>query len=207
MRVTVSRDAYEKKIERLVDRCLLNIEKALQGTALNKDDIDGILLVGGSTQTPRIREMIGLKFGKEPYAGINPLEAVAIGAAVQGGILAGGTRDILLLDVTPFTLAIETEGGVATPLVAKNSSIPLERKSVFSTAEDNQTAVTVKVFEGEDELTKENRLLGEFNLEGIPRAARGVPQIEVQFDIDANGILSVGAKELGTGKEMVVRMS
>ena len=151
--------------------------------------------------------MIGEYFDKKPCSTINPREAVVAGAAVQAGILDGVTLDTLLLDVTPFTLAIETEGGLATPLVAKNSSIPLEKRSVFSTAEDNQASVTVKVFEGENETAEENRLLGEFDLEGIPLAKRGVPQIEVVFDIDANGILSVGAKELGTGKEMVVRMT
>lgn len=207
MRFQVTRELYEYEIRRLVQRCHGIIGKVLRDSGLSSGDMDEILLVGGMTQTPRIRQMIGEYFDKNPCRTINPLEEVVAGAAVQAGILDGVTLDTLLLDVTPFSLSIETEGGIATSLVEKNTTIPIKRRSVFSTAEDNQTEVTVSIFEGEDELAKENRLLGEFNLEGIPRAARGVPQIEVVFDIDANGILSVGAKELGTGKEMVVRMS
>jgi molecular chaperone DnaK len=145
-------------------------------------------------------------FGKEPHKGVNPDEVVAVGAAIQGGVLAGAVKDVLLLDVTPLTLGIETLGQVMTPLVERNTTIPTERKQIFSTAEDNQMAVTVKVYQGERPMAPDNRLLGEFNLEGIPPAPRGVPQIEVKFDIDANGILNVSAKDLGTGKEQTVRI-
>src|SRR3954468_18114439 len=145
-------------------------------------------------------------FGKDPHKGVNPDEVVAVGAAIQGGVLAGEVQDVLLLDVTPLSLGIETEGGVMTRLVEKNTTIPAERKQTFSTAADNQTAVTIRVFQGEREMAADNRLLGQFNLEGIPPAPRGLPQIEVKFDIDANGILNVSAKDLGTGKEQNVRI-
>ena len=145
-------------------------------------------------------------FGKEPHKGVNPDEVVAVGAAIQGGVLAGEVKDMLLLDVTPLSLGIETLGGIMTKLVEKNTTIPTEKKQVFSTADDNQTAVTVKVFQGEREMAADNRLLGQFNLEGIPPSPRGVPQIEVKFDIDANGILNVSAKDLGTSKQQTVRI-
>src|SRR5262249_34469182 len=145
-------------------------------------------------------------FGKDPHKGVNPDEVVAVGAAIQGGVLAGEVQDVLLLDVTPLSLGIETEGGVMTKLVERNTTIPAERKQTFSTAADNQTAVTIRVFQGEREMASDNRLLGQFNLEGIPTAPRGIPQIEVKFDIDANGILNVSAKDLGTGKEQSVRI-
>jgi molecular chaperone DnaK len=153
-----------------------------------------------------VQELVRKIFNKEPHKGVNPDEVVAVGAAIQGGVLAGEVKDVLLLDVTPLSLGIETLGGIMTKLVEKNTTIPTERKQVFSTADDNQTAVTVRVFQGEREMAADNRLLGQFNLEGLPPAPRGVPQIEVKFDIDANGILNVAAKDLGSGKEQTVRI-
>ena len=155
---------------------------------------------------PRVQEMVKEIFGKDPHKGVNPDEVVAVGAAIQGAVLAGEVKDVLLLDVTPLSFGIETLGGVVTKLVERNTTIPAERKQTFSTAADNQTAVTVRVFQGDREMAADNRLLGEFNLEGIPEAPRGVPQIEVAFNIDANGILNVNAKDLGTGKEQSVRI-
>ena len=169
-------------------------------------DIDEVVLVGGSTRVPKVREIVKKIFGKDPHQGVNPDEVVAVGAAIQGSVLAGDRKDVLLLDVTPLTLGIETEGGVLTALIERNTTIPAERKNTFSTAADNQTAVTVRVFQGERKMAAHNRLLGEFNLEGIPAAPRGVPQIEVKFDIDQNGILNVSAREVGSGKEASVKI-
>ncbi|MEM6689494.1 MAG: molecular chaperone DnaK [Planctomycetota bacterium] len=200
----ISRSKFEELIDPLVERCRGPVMQALKDAGLSPSDIDEIVLVGGSTRVPRVRELVKGVFGKDPHQGVNPDEVVAIGAAIQGSVLAGDRTDVLLLDVTPLTLGIETEGGVMTALVERNTTIPVEKKQTFSTAADNQSAVTVRVFQGERKMASSNRLLGEFNLEGIPPQPRGVPQIEVKFDIDQNGILSVGAKELKTGKEASV---
>ncbi len=202
----ITRSKFEELIDDLVERCRKPVLQALEDAGLKPSEIDEIVLVGGSTRVPKVREVVKAIFGKEPHQGVNPDEVVAVGAAIQGSVLAGDRTDVLLLDVTPLTLGIETEGGVMTALVERNTTIPAEKKNVFSTAADNQTAVTVRVFQGERKMASSNRLLGEFNLEGIPPQPRGVPQIEVKFDIDQNGILSVSAKELKTGKEASVEI-
>ncbi len=202
----ITRSKFEELIDDLVERCRKPVLKALDDAGFKPSDIDEIVLVGGSTRVPKVRELVKSIFGKEPHQGVNPDEVVAVGAAIQGSVLAGDRTDVLLLDVNPLTLGIETEGGVMTALVERNTTIPVEKKNVFSTAADNQSAVTVRVFQGERKMAASNRLLGEFNLEGIPPQPRGVPQIEVKFDIDQNGILSVSAKELKTGKEASVQI-
>ena len=169
--------------------------------------IDEVILVGGSTRIPKVQELVKEFFGKEPNKSVNPDEVVAVGAAIQGGVLAGEVTDVLLLDVTPLSLGIETLGGVATKLIERNTTIPTNKSQVFSTAEDNQTAVDIRVVQGEREFAKDNKLLGQFRLEGIPAAPRGVPQIEVTFDIDANGIVNVSAKDKGTGKEQKITIT
>ena len=189
-----------------MERCRGPVLQALKDAGMDPKDIDEVVLVGGSTRVPKVREVVKSIFGKDPHQGVNPDEVVAVGAAIQGSVLAGDRNDVLLLDVTPLTLGIETEGGVMTALVERNTTIPAEKKNVFSTAADNQTAVTVRVFQGERKMANANRLLAEFNLEDIPASPRGVPQIEVKFDIDQNGILSVSAKELKTGKEANVEI-
>ncbi len=204
LQMTISRIDFEKLVDDLVERCRGPVMKALEDAKLDPSKIDEVVLVGGSTRIPKVRDLVKQIFKKDPHQGVNPDEVVAIGAAIQGGVLAGDVTDVLLLDVTPLSLGIETLGGVMTKLVERNTTIPAERKQVFSTADDNQTAVTVRVFQGEREMCADNRMLGQFNLEGVPPAPRGVPQIEVKFDIDANGILSVSAKDLGTGKEQTV---
>ncbi|TVS14593.1 MAG: molecular chaperone DnaK, partial [Planctomycetaceae bacterium] len=206
LQVSITRAKFEELIDKLVERCRGPVMQALKDAKYSPSDIDEIVLVGGSTRVPKVQTMVRGIFGKEPHKGVNPDEVVAIGAAIQGSVLAGDRKDVLLLDVSPLTLGIETEGGVMTALVERNTTIPTERKQVFSTAADNQTAVTVKVYQGERKMAENNRLLGEFNLEGIPPAPRGMPQIEVKFDVDQNGILNVSAKDLGTGKEASVRI-
>ncbi|HEU5115156.1 MAG TPA: Hsp70 family protein, partial [Isosphaeraceae bacterium] len=173
----------------------------LEDAKLKPSDINEVVLVGGSTRMPRVQQIVKEIFGKDPHKGVNPDEVVAIGAAIQGAVLTGEKKDILLLDVTPLSLGLETKGGVFTKLVERNTTIPTEKKETFTTADDNQTAVTIKVFQGERPMANDNRLLGEFNLEGIPPARMGTPQIEVTFNIDANGILAVSARDKGTGKE------
>ncbi len=202
----ISRSTFEELIDDLVERCRGPVLQALKDAGMSPSDIDEVVLVGGSTRVPKVREVVKGIFGKDPHQGVNPDEVVAVGAAIQGSVLAGERTDVLLLDVTPLTLGIETEGGVMTALVERNTTVPVEKKNVFSTAADNQSAVTVRVFQGERKMATGNRLLGEFNLEGIPPQPRGVPQIEVKFDIDQNGILSVSAKELKTGKEASVEI-
>jgi molecular chaperone DnaK len=206
LQVTITRAKFEELIDKLIDRCRTPVEQALKDAKLSPSDIDEVVVVGGSTRVPKVQEMVRNIFGKDPHKGVNPDEVVAVGAAIQGSVLAGDRKDVLLLDVTPLTLGIETEGGVLTPLVERNTTIPVEKKKTFSTAADSQTAVTVRVFQGERPMATDNRLLGEFNLEGIPPAPRGVPQIEVKFDIDQNGILNVSAKDLGSNKEASVRI-
>ncbi len=206
LQMTISRSKFEELIDPLVERCRKPLMQALQDANLKPGSIDEIVLVGGSTRVPKVRQMVKEIFGKDPHQGVNPDEVVAVGAAIQGSVLAGDRRDVLLLDVTPLTLGIETEGGIMTPLVERNTTIPVEKKNVFSTAADMQTAVTIKVFQGERKMAAHNRLLGEFNLEEIPPAPRGVPQIEVKFDIDQNGILNVSARDLGTRKEATIRI-
>ena len=206
LQMNVTRSDFERLIDPLVERCRTPVEQALKDAKLSPRDIDEIVLVGGSTRVPMVQEMVKNVFGKDPHQGVNPDEVVAVGAAIQGAVLAGDRKDVLLLDVTPLTLGIETEGGVLTALVERNTTIPTEKMQVFSTAADNQTAVTIQVYQGERKMAIDNRLLGKFDLTGIPPAPRGVPQIEVKFDIDQNGILNVSAKDLGTNKEANVEI-
>ncbi len=206
LQTTITRSKFEQLVDPLIERCRKPVLQALKDAKMSPQEIDEIVLVGGSTRVPKVQQVVREIFGKEPHKGVNPDEVVAVGAAIQGSVLSGERKGVLLLDVTPLTLGIETEGGVMTALVERNTTIPVEKKKVFSTAADSQTAVTVRVFQGERAMATDNRLLGEFNLEGIPPAPRGVPQIEVRFDIDQNGILNVGAKDLGTGKEASVRI-
>ena len=202
--IKLTRSKLEALVEPLVARSLKPVEIALKDANLKTSDINDVILVGGQTRMPMVQEKVKDFFGKEPRKDINPDEAVAVGAAVQGAVLSGDVTDILLLDVTPLTLGIETMGGVMTPVIEKNTTIPTNKSQIFSTAEDNQTAVTVNVVQGERKQAKENKQLGLFNLDGIPAAPRGMPQIEVSFDIDANGILNVSAKDKATDKEQSI---
>ncbi|GLW59702.1 chaperone protein DnaK [Hydrogenophilus thermoluteolus] len=197
----ITRAKFESLVEDLIERTIEPCRIALKDAGLTVKEIDEVILVGGQTRMPKVQEKVKEFFGKEPRKDVNPDEAVAIGAAIQGGVLQGEVKDVLLLDVTPLSLGIETLGGVMTKLINKNTTIPTKATQIFSTADDNQTAVTIRVFQGEREMARDNKLLGEFNLEGIRPAPRGVPQIEVTFDIDANGILHVSARDKDTGKE------
>ena len=204
--MTISRSQFERLTDHLFERLRGPVLKALEDAKLKASDIDEVVLVGGSTRMPRVQQIVKEIFDKEPHKGVNPDEVVAVGAAIQGAVLAGDVKGVLLLDVTPLSLGLETKGGVFTKLVERNTTIPTEKKETFTTAEDNQTAVTIKVYQGERPMAADNRLLGEFNLEGIPPAPMGVPQIEVSFNIDANGILHVSAKDKGTGKEQTIKI-
>ena len=202
----LSRAKFEQLVDPLVQRTIPPMEKALSDAKLTADDIDEVVLVGGSTRMPKIQEVVAEFFEQEPHRGVNPDEVVAVGAAIQGGVLAGDVKDVLLLDVTPLSLGIETLGGVMTPLIERNTTIPTKKMEVFSTAEDNQTTVEIHVLQGERKMALDNRTIGKFQLTGIPPAPRGVPQVEVSFDIDANGILHVAAKDRATEKEQKVRI-
>ena len=202
----LTRAKFEALVQDLVDKTIEPCRKALKDAGLSAGEITEVVLVGGMTRMPKIQEVVKQFFGKEPHKGVNPDEVVAIGAAIQAGVLQGDVKDVLLLDVTPLSLGIETLGGVFTRIIERNTTIPTKKSQVFSTAEDNQNAVTIRVFQGEREMAADNKMLGQFDLMGIPPAPRGMPQIEVTFDIDANGIVNVSAKDKATGKEQQIRI-
>ena len=206
LNIKLTRAKLEALVEDLVSRTVEPCKAALKDAGLSAGEVDEVIMVGGMTRMPKIIETVQNFFGKEPHRGVNPDEVVAMGAGIQAGVLQGDVKDVLLLDVTPLSLGIETLGGVFTRLIDRNTTIPTKKSQVFSTADDNQSAVTIKVYQGEREMAADNKVLGEFNLEGIPPAPRGVPQIEVTFDIDANGIVNVSAKDKATGKEQQIRI-
>jgi molecular chaperone DnaK len=203
---TLTRAKFEQLVDDLITRTKAPMEQALKDAGLKASDIDEVLLVGGSTRIPKIQQIVKDFFGKDPNKGVNPDEVVAIGAAVQGAVLTGEQKDVLLLDVTPLSLGIETLGGVTTVLIPRNTTIPTKKSETFSTADDNQTTVEIHVLQGEREMARDNRTIGKFQLTGIPPAPRGMPQVEVTFDIDANGILHVAAKDKASGKEQKIRI-
>jgi molecular chaperone DnaK len=204
LNIKLTRAKLEQLVDDLIDRTIKPCEQALKDAGVKSSEIAEVILVGGMTRMPKVQQRVKEFFGKEPHKGVNPDEVVALGAAIQGGVLQGDVKDLLLLDVTPLSLGLETMGGVMTKIIEKNTTIPSSKSQVFSTADDNQTAVTIRVFQGEREMANDNKLLGQFNLEGIAPAPRGMPQIEVTFDIDANGIVNVSAKDKATGKEQKI---
>lgn len=206
LQVKITRAKFESLVEDLVQRTIEPCLNALKDAGIEAKDISEVVLVGGQTRMPKVQEVVQKIFGKEPHKGVNPDEVVAIGAAIQAGVLQGDVKDVLLLDVTPLSLGLETLGGVFTRLIERNTTVPAKKSQTFSTADDNQNAVTIRVFQGEREMVADNKLLGQFDLVGIPPAPRGMPQIEVTFDIDANGIVNVSAKDKGTGKEQTIRI-